>query len=69
MKTGTKIVAGVAATLAIVVLVQNAAVTEFQFLFWSISMSRALLFMLFVAIGVVLGWILHALRSRRRIEP
>ena len=65
MQTVTKITVALGVSIGAIVLVQNAAVTEFQFLFWSLTMSRALLFSMFLAIGVVLGWVLHALRARR----
>lgn len=69
MRTGTKVVLAILAMLPVVVLVQNAAVTEFRFLFWGLSMSRALLFMLFLLLGVAIGLALCALRTGRRREP
>ena len=47
----------IAAGLGIVVLLQNVAVTEFRFLFWSWSMSRLLLFVVFFAAGFVAGFL------------
>lgn len=66
MTTPTRITAAVAVTVFVIVLIQNAAVTEFQFLFWSLTLSRALMFLLFLLVGVALGWLLCAARSRRR---
>ena len=68
MQTVTKITVALGVSIAAIVLVQNAAVTEFQFLFWSLTMSRALLFIMFLGIGVALGWVLHALRVRRHTD-
>jgi len=46
--------------LAVVFIGQNVAVTELRFLFWTLSMSRALLMFLIFAIGIILGWLLHS---------
>ncbi|WP_455366926.1 LapA family protein [Kaarinaea lacus] len=46
--------------LAVVFIVQNAAVVDIRFLFWKISMSRALFMFFMLAIGIVSGWILHS---------
>ena len=40
-----------------VFILQNAARVELQFLTWTISTRRALLVVLCVAIGYVLGWL------------
>jgi uncharacterized integral membrane protein len=37
---------------------QNTVVVEIQFLFWTISASRSLLILVFVAIGILIGWLL-----------
>jgi len=42
------------AFLAVLFIIQNVALVEVQFLFWSIQMSRSLLMFLLVAIGVFL---------------
>ena len=47
-------------------IIQNTDVTEVRFLFWSVAMSRALMFFLLLAIGMVIGWLLHAASARRR---
>ena len=47
-------------------IIQNVAVVEIQFLFWSIQMSRSLLMFFLLAVGMLIGWFLHAwLRHRR----
>lgn len=47
------------AGLAVLFIVQNVAVAEIHFLFWSIQMSRSLLMFLFLTIGIIMGWSLH----------
>ena len=49
----------------LVFVVQNTQVVEFQFLVWTISMSRALMLFGAMAIGVVAGWILKPPKTRQ----
>lgn len=46
--------------LVVLFIVQNAAVVDIRFLFWTISMSRALMVFFLLAIGVLVGWMLHS---------
>jgi len=41
-------------------VVQNISVVEIRFLFWSLQMSRSLLIFFLLAIGIAIGWLLHA---------
>lgn len=43
--------------LAVIFIVQNAAVVDIQLLFWKISMSRSLMIFFVLAIGIIIGWI------------
>ncbi len=54
------------ASLAVIFIIQNVAVVEVSFLFWSISMSRALLIFILLVIGFTLGWFLHSYVSYRK---
>jgi uncharacterized integral membrane protein len=54
------------ASLAVIFLTQNVAVVEVSFLFWSISMSRALLIFFTLVIGFIIGWFLHSYLSYRK---
>lgn len=42
----------------LVFVVQNTQVVEVKFLVWTLSMSRALLLLITLAIGLVGGWLL-----------
>lgn len=53
------------AALAAIFLVQNAESVEVHFLFWTLSLSQALLVFFVLAIGMVLGWSLHAYAAYR----
>lgn len=47
------------AGLAVLFIVQNVAAVEIQFLIWSLQISRSLLMLLMLLIGIAIGWILH----------
>ena len=54
------------AALAVIFIVQNITDVEIRFLFWSASMSRALLVILLIAAGVVIGWGMSSSEQRRK---
>lgn len=54
--------------LAVLFIIQNVAVVEIQFLFWSLSMSRSLLMFLLLAIGIIVGWLLHSYIRHRAMK-
>jgi len=51
---------------ALLFIVQNAAVVEIRFLFWSIQMSRSIWMILLLGAGIVIGWFLPAWLKHRR---
>jgi uncharacterized integral membrane protein len=53
-------------SLVVTFITQNVAVVEVSFLFWSVSMSRALLMFFLLVIGFILGWFLHSYLSYRK---
>ena len=59
------IIGAILAGLALVFIVQNTTVMDLRFLFWTLSMSRALLMFLILAVGMILGWLLHGSFKRR----
>ena len=57
----------VLSAFVVLFIIQNVAMVEIQFLFWSLQMSRALMMFLLLAIGIIIGWFLHAhIRSFRQ---
>jgi uncharacterized integral membrane protein len=54
------------AGLAVLFIIQNVAVVEIQFLFWSIQMSRSLFMFILLAIGIIMGWFLHGYLKYRK---
>jgi putative membrane protein len=54
------------AGLAVIFITQNVAAVDVTFLFWSISLSRALLIFFVLIIGFVLGWFLHSYLTYRK---
>lgn len=47
--------------VSILFIVQNVAVVDIRFLFWSFSVSRVLLLFLAVLVGMLIGWVLHSM--------
>jgi len=57
----TKLILTLVAVVFVVMFVlQNTAVVEIHFLLWHLSMSRSLLIVVFVTVGVVIGWLLRS---------
>ncbi|MDH3328152.1 MAG: LapA family protein [Desulfobulbaceae bacterium] len=54
------IISLVLAGLAILFVIQNVAVVEIRFLFWTFAMSRSLFMIFLLAIGIIVGWLLHS---------
>jgi len=54
------------AGLAFLFIIQNMAVVEIQFLFWSVALSRSLVILLLLAVGIAIGWFLHSFINHRR---
>jgi len=55
------------AGLLVLFIIQNVAVVEIQFLFWSASISRSLLMFIVFGVGVLTGWFLKSfLRSDKK---
>ena len=56
-----KLILGIVlAGMVVLFIIQNVTVVELRFLFWTLSMSRALLMFLILSIGIILGWLLHS---------
>jgi len=56
------------AGLILLFIIQNVAVVEIKFLFWSIQMSQLLLIFFLLAIGIIIGWFLHGYLKQRKGE-
>jgi len=54
------------AGLAVVFTMQNVAVIDLTFLFWTLSMSMTLAMFLILSIGIISGWMLRGTISRRK---
>ena len=52
--------------LALIFLAQNIQVVTVRFLFWEISMSRAILLFFSLLIGFIIGWFLNSYLSYRK---
>jgi uncharacterized integral membrane protein len=49
----------------LVFVIQNTQVISFQFLFWKVSMSRALLLLLSFGVGIIVGVLLKRSRPKK----
>ena len=54
------------AGMAVLFIIQNVTVVDMKLLFWTLSMSRALLMSLILSIGIILGWLLHSYFKRSK---
>jgi putative membrane protein len=62
-----KLVLGIIlAGMAAVFIIQNVTSVNLTFLFWTLSMSRALLMFLILSLGIILGWLLHGSFKRMK---
>lgn len=52
--------------LVVIFTVQNIATVEVGFLFWSITLPKAIVLFLMFAAGSVFGWIFRGGRNRKR---
>lgn len=52
--------------VSILFIVQNVAVVDIRFLFWSFPVSRVLLLFLAVLVGIIIGWVLHSMLTHQR---
>lgn len=52
--------------LTLLFILQNTSVVEFHFLFWTVAMSRSLMFFLLLGVGIIIGWIMHGHSHSRR---
>ncbi|MCF7821983.1 MAG: LapA family protein [Mariprofundaceae bacterium] len=59
----------VLAGFAVLFIIQNVAIVEIQFLFWSMQISRSLLVFLLLAVGIIIGWFLRSHLKRPRRNP
>lgn len=53
--------------LLLIFVIQNTAPVEIRLFFWTVAMSRALMFFLLVSIGIVIGWLLRGHLKNRHI--
>lgn len=66
MKIRIKIMISIVlASLALVFIIQNFAVTNIRFLFWTLSISSALLMFLLLLAGLIFGWFLHSYSEKK----
>ena len=60
------IISLVIAGMSVLFINQNITVVDLKFLFWTLSMSRALLMSMILSAGIILGWLLHSYFKRSK---
>ena len=64
---GLKSIVSLLLIIAVMIFaIQNLAAVEIQFLFWSFSVPRALMIVILMGIGFVIGLLVFSLLFRRR---
>ena len=51
--------------LVVVFVIQNIQTVEVRFLVWTVSMSRALMILLTLLIGIVVGWLVGRPKNKQ----
>lgn len=51
---------------ALIFVAQNIDVVTMKFLFWELSMSRAVLLFFSLLVGFIIGWLLHSYMAYRK---
>jgi putative membrane protein len=59
------IVSLVLVVLLLVFIIQNSAVVELHILFWTLSMSRSLMILFVLFVGLAVGWIVGSYFHRK----
>jgi uncharacterized integral membrane protein len=54
--------------LTLLFIVQNLAIVEVQFLFWSFALPRVVLLSIIFAVGILTGWLLSSYLTHSREE-
>ena len=62
MKFVTGLILGI---LVVIFIIQNLEIVEISFLFWTLSISRALMIFLIFSVGVILGIILRGFSDKK----
>jgi len=58
---------GIAAVvIAVVVILQNQADARFHILFWTVTLPTWVMLLIALALGVVVGWLLHYRRAAKK---
>lgn len=66
--TLTLVVTLILTSLVAIFIIQNVAAVEVSFLFWSLSLSRALLIFFTFIIGFLSGWFLNIYFQYRKVK-
>jgi uncharacterized integral membrane protein len=54
--------------ISVIFLIQNTEIVTIDFLFWSLTTSRALVIMIVLILGIFFGWIFGSVGRRKNTE-
>ena len=60
------VIGAILAGFMLAFVIQNTTVMNLRFLFWKLSMSGALMMLLILSVGIILGWLLHSGFRKRK---
>jgi len=52
--------------LVVIFIIQNGEVVDVNFLFWSLTVSRAVMALVIFLVGIIIGWLGRSFSRRRR---
>jgi putative membrane protein len=52
--------------LVVIFIIQNGEVVDVNFLFWSLSVSRAVMALVIFLVGIIVGWLGRSFSRRRK---
>ena len=55
--------------ILVIFATQNYEIVEIKFLLWSFKTSRAIIILLALLVGILIGWITTIMRKNKRKEP
>jgi uncharacterized integral membrane protein len=58
----------ISALIFIIILLQNTQVINFNFLFWTISMSQIILLFIVIVLSFLMGYFSHMLKNKNKTK-
>lgn len=56
----------VCGVLAVIFIAQNTEIVDVSLLFWTVTVSRSIMYIVLFVLGIIAGWIVSGVRRSRR---